>query len=365
VQTIVIKASSKHPALQKTASQTFSDLHLREDVVDALNSVGLCRPTVTQMLTIPHILKGRNVLCAAETGSGKTIAYLAPLISQLRREEAEEGVVPRLRRPRALIVLPSRALASQVLAVAKSLCHVARFRAVGFIRGGNNRNIRNSLVNPVDVAITTPDALLKFRREKQIHLTDLRYLVVDEADTMFDRSFQAATTSIIQTVKDFTTRPTGSHLVSHSSPSRHKGAQVITVAATLSTQMMRTVESLVSNVKVVTTKSLHRILPHIEQRFYKVAQAEKADKLLTIVRDHPSDVFMIFCNTVSSCDWATHFLQSNGIPVTTLHAGFRASRRKDLMQPFCDGETRVLVCTDLASRGIHHDKVHVYTCILH
>ncbi|CAI8041502.1 DEAD-box ATP-dependent RNA helicase 39 [Geodia barretti] len=165
VQTIIIKPTSKHPALQRQAAESFSELRLRGDVVDALGNIGLSQPTVTQMLTIPHILKGRNVLCAAETGSGKTLAYLAPVISELRREEAEEGVVPRLRRPRALVVLPSRDLASQVLAVAKSLCHVARFRAVGLIRGGKKRNIRNSLLSPVDLAVTTPDALLQFRRQ--------------------------------------------------------------------------------------------------------------------------------------------------------------------------------------------------------
>ena len=111
----------------------------------------------------------------------------------------------------------------------------------------------------------------------------------------------------------------------------------------------------VQSVSVVTTKSLHKILPHIEQRFHKVTQTEKAgednkqyktrdyfallhcnsflfsrsitDKLLSIVRECPGDVFMVFCNTVSSCDWTSHFLQTNGIPVTTLHAGFRASVR--------------------------------------
>lgn len=91
---------------------------------------------------------------------------MAPIINELRREEAEEGVVPRLRRPRALILLPSRDLAVQVLGVAKSLCHVARFRAVGFIRGARKkRDIRSSLLSPVDLAITTPDSLLRFRRE--------------------------------------------------------------------------------------------------------------------------------------------------------------------------------------------------------
>jgi superfamily II DNA/RNA helicase len=249
-------------------------------VVEALDGIGLNQPTVTQMLTIPHILKGRNVLCAAETGSGKTLAYLAPLISELRREEAEEGVVPRLRRPRALIVLPSRDLASQVLSVAKSLCHVARFRAVGLIRGGKKRSIRSSLVSPVDVAITTPDALLKFRREERILLSDVRFLVVDEADTMFDRSFHEATTSIIRSVKTSTSKPslpappgTASH--HQSSQGGEGGAQVIAVAATLSTQLMKSLQSLVPSMKVVTTKSLHRILPHIEQRFYKVLQSEK------------------------------------------------------------------------------------------
>ena len=95
--------------------------------------------------------------------------------------------------------------------------------------------------------------------------------------------------------------------------------------------------------KVVTTKNLHRILPHIEQQFYKLTQPEKSgelfriflhfhshydtysEKLLSIIRDHPRDVFMVFCNTIPSCDWTSHFLQANGVPTTKLHAGFRAS----------------------------------------
>ena len=148
---------------------------------------------------------------------------------------------------------------------------------------------------------------------EQVRLTDVRYLVVDEADTMFDRSFRDATTSIIRTVKTSTTKNSLPAVAHSTTPC--KGPQVIVVAATLSTQLMKTVETLVSvseplstrtctytahticdgstrqasdpwtmllllqNVKVVTTKSLHRILPHIEQCFYKVSQPEKAGKI--------------------------------------------------------------------------------------
>ncbi len=131
---------------------SFSELSLRSDVVAALEGSGVNQPTVIQMLAIPKIARGKNVLIASETGafvtsyscnykpfphlgSGKTLTYLAPLISRLRDEEEGCGLVPRLRRPRALILLPSRDLAAQVLSVAKSLCHTARFRAVGLIGG--------------------------------------------------------------------------------------------------------------------------------------------------------------------------------------------------------------------------------------
>lgn len=350
VENIIIKASSKHPALDVKTPETFKDLRLRDDVVEALKSIGAEKPTVVQMLAIPKILRGRNTLCAAETGSGKTLTYLAPLISRLKDEEEHHGVMARLKRPRALIVLPSRDLAAQVLAVTKSLCHVARCRAVGLIGGVKRKYIKDALETPVDIAVATPESLLRYRVEERIHLSDLSHLVLDEADTLFDSSFEEATTSIVKGIKVRDKKP-------DPPPALGEDAQVTIVGATLSGKMLKKISSLVPNLKKVSSKGLHQILPHIEQRFVKVRQDEKSAKLLELIREHPADVFIVFCNTVPSCDWTAHHLETNGIPAIKLHAGFSPADRKDLLKNFSSGETRVLLCTDIASRGIDLPKV--------
>lgn len=119
VDQIIIKPTSQHPAIISASNstiKTFTQLRLRDEVVNALHHNNITQPTLIQMLAIPKILRGKNVLCAAETGSGKTFAYLAPLISRLKEEE-DNGLITRLRRPRALVLLHSRDLAKQVLLV--------------------------------------------------------------------------------------------------------------------------------------------------------------------------------------------------------------------------------------------------------
>lgn len=350
--TIIIKPKAVHPALAggkpvggERLVQNFSELLLRDDVVASLTEVEACKPTVIQMLAIPKILRGKNVLFASETGSGKTLAYLAPLISRLRDEEEHHGLLPRLKRPRALIVLPSRDLAAQVLSVAKSLCHKAKFKAVGLITGTKRKFIREALEKPVDVIVATPSSLLKYRQQERILLSDISHLVLDEADTLLDESFVEATTSIVRAVKLRTKKPP-------KFPAKAEGAQVTVVGATLTDHVINMVDKLVPNVKKVSSKHLHQVLPHVEQRFVKIRQDEKAEKLASLVKTLPNDVFMVFCNTVPSCDWTARYLRSQDVPLTKLHGGFSAVNRMDLLKGFQRGESRVLVCTDIASRGI-------------
>jgi len=100
-----------------------------------------------------------------------------------------------------------------------------------------------------------------------------------------------------------------------------EGAQVTIVGATLSNKMLQKIQELIPNIKKVSSKSLHQILPHVEQRFLKMRQDEKSERLVSLLQSEPSGIFMVFCNTVPSCDWTTHHLKCNGIPVVKLHGG--------------------------------------------
>lgn len=184
----------------------------------------------------------------------------------------------------------------------------------------------------MDLAIATPSSLLRYQREEKLWLSDLSHLVIDEADTLFDRSFRDETLEIIKTVKLRSKKPSATPAIS-------KDAQVTVVGATLSEAVLKKMDSLIpasyrclpcriyvfvvlQNLRRVSTKHVHTILPHIQQTFVKTAQNEKAEQLLSLIQSSPRDVFMVFCNTVPSCDWTARYLSDHNVPVIKLHGGF-------------------------------------------
>ncbi|XP_065832911.1 uncharacterized protein [Oscarella lobularis] len=338
-ESVILKRSEHSPSAHKSTKDalysSFKDFDLRSDVVDALKYLNLTRPTLIQMLAIPKILRGENVLCAAETGSGKTLAYLAPIVNRLRDEEEFAGKVTRINRPRAVILLPARELVSQVLSVAKSLCHVARFRAVGLCGGRRKKWMIQSLESPFDIAIATPDSLNKLSGLGHIYLSEVSHLVIDEVDTMLDRGFR-------NQVLDIMSRSQG--------PKR--AAQVVLVGATLPSQVEGEIKKRVPNLVQAMSKNLHKVLPHVEQRFLKVKPEDKAAKLVALLRHKPKERAIVFCNTIRSCDWTAKFLAENGIFPIKLHGSINPEDRIERHKLFQEGRSNVLVCTDIASRGL-------------
>jgi superfamily II DNA/RNA helicase len=231
---IIIKSSTKTPlavADGTSSIKSFTQLRLREEVITALQSINITHPTAIQMLAIPQILKGKNVLCAGETGSGKTLAYLLPLVNRLKDEEINHGLMTRLRKPRAVVIVPTRDLANQVLLTIKSISHVVKLRCIGLIGGRKRKFIKEALLKPVDVIVATPYSLLRFSREERLSFGDVSHLVIDEADTMFEDTFEEPLTHILKFTKIRTAKPkTSSEL--------GKDAQVTFVSATLSNKMM-------------------------------------------------------------------------------------------------------------------------------
>lgn len=183
---------------EKSKPITFHNLHLCPDLVEALGKDNITRPTTVQLQTIPKLLKGYNILCAAETGSGKTLSYLLPVIHKLQAEKADSVSIETTPRTRSVIIVPSRELADQVSAVARSLCGPFRLmvKTVGGGRGVGNIKLAFTK-GPPDVLVATPGALVKALRRRYLDLGELSFMVVDEADTMFDPSFSGMLESIL------------------------------------------------------------------------------------------------------------------------------------------------------------------------
>ncbi|XP_070576786.1 probable ATP-dependent RNA helicase DDX28 [Ptychodera flava] len=349
-----INSIKGNPTLMKEEtdgiSTTFDSFNLHESLLDGLNSLNIKQPTKVQVAAIPKILHGHNVLCAAETGSGKTLTYLLPLLHHLKKENEERGMEAVARLPRSLVLVPSRELAEQVLAVARRLCNCVDLSA-NIIEGGRRiKTLQNTTVTPTDILIATPSALLRCLISGWIHLTNIRHVVIDEIDTMLDDSFKKIVVNIVKRIPI------------RGEAAMSENAQLIMTGATMPKNANLTLEEVLEPEALVTvaTSYLHRLMPHVPQKFLRLHSSEKAGKLLELVkRDIKHDIqVMVFCGRTESCNWVSYFLQNNNIPgVVRLNGNMNVSQRVGIFRRFQKGTEKVLVCTDIGSRGL--DTVRV------
>ncbi|CAB3986951.1 DEAD-box ATP-dependent RNA helicase 39-like isoform X2 [Paramuricea clavata] len=353
-----LKAFSKeHPALHGITAHNrhtpdFENLGLRKDLCDALKTMNIDLPTGIQIQSIPKILNGHSVLCTSQTGSGKTLAYLLPIINLLKNQEDIEEIVSRSSRPRACIVVPFRELAVQILGVVKYLSHFTKLRSLGLISGRKKKWIREGLYEPVDIVVATPHVLLQYLQKGDVFLSDLSHLAIDEADTMFDPSFVSMAVEILKYAG-----------LKFWSESEHP-IQTTFVTTTVPHGMLKMLNNMIPNLSICNS-GLHQVLPHVSQKFVKVSQHKKSGLLLDIVsrelRQEQSKQMMVFCNTTKSCDWTSYFLEEQGISQIRLNGNMPKKERRLHLERFKEKQAPVLVCTDVASRGL--DTTNVFHVI--
>uniref|UniRef100_A0A8B9EE78 RNA helicase n=1 Tax=Anser cygnoides TaxID=8845 RepID=A0A8B9EE78_ANSCY len=292
------KAAPALKAPPAPQGQSFAEMGLQPALLTALQSLEVGRPTAVQRLAIPTLLRGRSALCAAETGSGKTLAYLLPLLDRLLKKAAA---------PRGLVVVPSRELAAQVGAVAAALCRPAGLRVRGLTGGGAAGGLRRQLRAPgVAVLLGTPGALRDALRRRFLTLGRLRWMVLDEADTLMDESFAAPIEEIL----------------AHAP---------LTAGA-----------------------------PG-PQKFIRLKGQDKLPELLQLLKDHPAagGAVIIFCNSASTVNWLGYILDDHKIKHLRLQGQMSAVARAGIFASFQKGDVSVLVCTDLASRGLDTSSVQL------
>merc|ERR1712013_88306 len=325
---------------------TFTMLNLREDVINGLESDGVGQPTVVQTLGIPMIMEGKNVFCAAQTGSGKTYTYIAPLLNAIK-DKSEEGYMGRLQRPKAVIVAPTRELAAQILRVVKAMGVHAPVRSLGVI-GQNQRSwSRGYARGLVDVVVATPGLLLKYHARENIIFSDLMYLVLDEADTLMDENFKEATERIIELCR-----------LNGSEHSAKQPPQCILTAATLPPDgILSSYEDLIPHLEMCRSK-LHQILPNIQHRFVKTQQTKKLSLLLKELKSlKESDKCVVFCNTSHCCNWLSKELSARAVEHTALRSKVRPFQRLRDYTNFACHDSCVLVCSDVGARGLDTSSV--------
>jgi len=327
----------------------FKELGLSTEVLNALNKSypHISIPTEIQEKAIPAILKRKNhVVLASQTGTGKTLAYLLPLIHFLRTDEVVHNVEIRNSRPRALILVPNRELCQQISNVAKNLSHYSRFSSLD-ISGGKKSAIQTkALKDKVDLVITTPGRLIKHQESGRIWFTDVRHVVIDEADTMFAKDFMCDLEKILLPIEGR----------KNTLKTYHFPTQFIMACATLpehtKTLLMKRFQN--GQITFILSKKLHQCLGRIKQTFIHLngRGGDKHDALLNVLKTYKDRRWIVFCNTIASCRSTDHFLTEQGFSCSCYHGGIPPKMREANWKMFLSNERSILICTDIGSRGL-------------
>ncbi|KAH9616975.1 hypothetical protein KSS87_012792 [Heliosperma pusillum] len=347
-----MRLGKKGSTLQNVGASSFQELGLREEVMAALEEMGISVPTEIQCIGIPAVLQGQSVVLGSHTGSGKTLAYLLPVVQLMKRDEESSGILMKPRRPRAVVLSPTRELSEQVFRVAKSISHHARFRATMVSGGGRLRPQEDSLNFPIDMVVGTPGRILQHIEEGNMVYGDIKYLVLDEADTMFDRGFGPDIRKFLAPLNNRASKPDD------------PGFQTVLVAATMTKAVQTLVDEEFQGIMHLRTSTLHKKVASARHDFIKLAGSEnKLEVLLQVLEPSLSkgNKVMVFCNTLDSSRAVDHFLGENQIYTVNYHGEVPAEQRVENLKKFKseDGDCPTLVCTDLAARGLDLDVDHV------
>lgn len=331
---------------------SFRELNLTEEVLGCLEELGISAPTEIQCLGIPSVLDGKSVVMGSHTGSGKTLAYMLPLVQLLRRDETLYGMLMKPRRPRAVVLCPTRELCEQVFRVAKSISHHARFRSTMVSGGGRVRLQEDSLNVPVDMVVGTPGRVLQHIQDGNLVYGDIKYVVLDEADTMFDRGFGPDIRKFLSPLKNRATK------------SDDEGFQTVLVTATMTQGVQKLVDEEFQGIIHLRTSTLHKKVASARHDFIKLSGSEnKLEALVQVLEPSlaKGNRVMVFCNTLNSSRAVDHYLGENQFFTVNYHGEVPAEQRVENLKKFKSetGDCPTLVCTDLAARGLDLDVDHV------
>ena len=310
-------------------SMNFSQLGLGTAQLRACESLGYTEPTPIQLKAIPLVLEGRDLIGCAETGTGKTAAFLLPILQKLS-ERQRPGV-------RALVLAPTRELALQIQKNYGELNREKNNRSVTIIGGANMKTQIADLRRGATMVIATPGRLLDLTERGALNLSHLEVLVLDEADRMLDMGFLPAIRRILSLV-----------------PAKR---QTLLFSATMSPEIERLARSTMKEPTLVEVSPRGKAPSLVEQTAYQVAAESKTALLLDLLEREDFERVLVFARTRRSAERLSHILEARDHRVNRIHSDRSQPQREAALRGFRDGRTRVLVATDIAARGLDVDAV--------
>ena len=342
---------------------TFAELGLNEQILAGVATLGFNAPTPVQAAAIPAVLAGKDVVASAQTGTGKTAAFMLPTLQRIAVEKpggaekldakepnasakpnaaagrgakhnAKRGDSKRNAYPRALIITPTRELAAQIDAVAKSVCASTGQQAVIVTGGARYKHQITALQKGCDVLVATPGRLIDLLDKKHTSLENIQVLVLDEADRMLDMGFWPSVRRIMEQL-----------------PKAH---QTLLFSATLPASITSTIDALLKDPERIEIARTGQTASTIEQHLCSVTQGQKPQLLKALIDsfDPAPERVLVFCRTKSRVDSIYKNLKAAGLKVDVMHADRPQKARARALERFRSGAIQVLVATDVMSRGI-------------
>jgi len=311
---------------------SFEDLGLSLDILKAVAEQGYSEPSPIQAQAIPAVLAGKDMMAAAQTGTGKTAGFTLPILELLSKGQRAQN-----NQARALILTPTRELAAQVADnVAKYSQYLPLKSTVVF--GGVKINPQMmKLRNGVDVLVATPGRLLDLFNQRAVNFKNLEILVLDEADRMLDMGFIHDIKKILAVLP--------------------KERQNLLFSATFSNDIRRLAKSMVNNPVEISVAPANSTAKSVKQWIYPVDKKQKGQLLIQLIEDNDWQQVLVFSRTKHGANKLTKVLEAHNITAAAIHGNKSQGARTRALAGFKEGATRVLVATDIAARGIDIDQL--------
>ncbi len=313
----------------------FSELDLPYEVKQGIEHAGFTICTPVQEAVIPRALRSEDVAAQAQTGTGKTAAFLISLFSRMVRNPAVDPG----NSPQALIIAPTRELADQIYHEALRLGKFTGFRLLAVYGGIDYQKQMDALQKGVEVLIGTPGRLIDYLKQHVYSLKKTRYLIIDEADRMFDMGFIDDLRYLLRKMPPFAKR------------------QSMLFSATLSYRVMELAYEFMNLPEKISITPEKITVDQVEQVLYHVGKHEKIPLLLGILRKEAPRRSLVFVNTRRAADMVVERLNRNGWKAEAITGDIVQKKRLRILADFKEGKLPILVATDVASRGIHVEAV--------
>lgn len=311
---------------------SFSTLGLSTPILDALKEQGYTNPTPIQAQAIPAIMAGKDVMAAAQTGTGKTAGFTLPILERLAA-----GKPAGANQARALILTPTRELAAQVAESVVTYSKGMKLTSTVVFGGVKINPQMMKLRRGVDILVATPGRLMDLYNQNAVKFSNLEVLVLDEADRMLDMGFIHDIKKILKIL-----------------PAKR---QNLLFSATFSNDIRKLARGLVNNPVEISVSPPNAAAPSVAQKVYKVEKAQKPALLVQLIKDNNWFQVLVFTKTKHGANKLTQQIEASGFKAAAIHGNKSQGARTKALAGFKDGSVQILVATDIAARGLDIDQL--------